>query len=472
MPFSPWLSRPKKSGRHNTISVALPASIVENAQGGELKALLVGQMARALTIYGVDEAWKSQKDSCKGVLFLNGGGWWILIFRRTGELCCFVFGGSLGLRLWSGVFGCFLLGCHEFTNATGPCLTSSKKRFGPGPGFWPFRTQKKQKKRKGRPWTGVSEKVTPGTDFEVSKSPGVLFEVIVFEDRSDAPRSDEETREKMCVHGFNGKRLGLGWKNKLLQLGLNLVQLLLGKSDYLRVLSVQMESQPLYPHELKQVCDNEMWWHFFSFHALNFSVVPEPLVLSSKSDWLFKDHLVVPVYIRVRWPKDSAKPAEDGISNGMAFFARNLQYLETPQYLRKQLVPVHKAGLGSLWICGWEIWEIGLADWNEGKQIQSWGVDIWQRRAMNTSLKWLYHVLHLKIFESKTTNPNLLTFFQAMPLLMPWGFEMGGSIGSLGCTTSPAQERAFAIPGRCCMGTFLSRDSCLWVSGFSSCLLT
>eukprot|EP00434_Breviolum_minutum_P037059 symbB.v1.2.032849.t1/scaffold4002.1/size59637/5 len=26
----------------------------------------------------------------------------------------------------------------------------------------------------------------------------------------------------------------------------------------------------------------------------------------------------------------------------MAFFARNLQYLETPQYLRKQLVPVHK----------------------------------------------------------------------------------------------------------------------------------
>ena len=36
--------------------MALPASIVENVQGGELKALLVGQMARALTIYGVDEA--------------------------------------------------------------------------------------------------------------------------------------------------------------------------------------------------------------------------------------------------------------------------------------------------------------------------------------------------------------------------------------------------------------------------------
>jgi len=49
-------ARPRKSGRSETLSVALPASIVENAQGGELKALLVGQMARALTIYGVDEA--------------------------------------------------------------------------------------------------------------------------------------------------------------------------------------------------------------------------------------------------------------------------------------------------------------------------------------------------------------------------------------------------------------------------------
>lgn len=70
MPFSFWLSRPKKSGRHNTISVALPASIVENAQGGELKALLVGQMARALTIYGVDEAWKSPKMAVRVFYFL------------------------------------------------------------------------------------------------------------------------------------------------------------------------------------------------------------------------------------------------------------------------------------------------------------------------------------------------------------------------------------------------------------------
>lgn len=37
------------------MSVALPASIIENAQGGELKAVLVGQIARALTIFSVDE---------------------------------------------------------------------------------------------------------------------------------------------------------------------------------------------------------------------------------------------------------------------------------------------------------------------------------------------------------------------------------------------------------------------------------
>lgn len=71
-----------------------------------------------------------------------------------------------------------------------PKKTKESAKAGPGPEFL---------------------KVTPGTDFEVSKSPGVLFEVIVFEDRSDAPRSDEETRERMsCVHGFNGKRLKLG----------------------------------------------------------------------------------------------------------------------------------------------------------------------------------------------------------------------------------------------------------------------
>ncbi|CAE8632251.1 unnamed protein product, partial [Polarella glacialis] len=44
-----------KGGRSTTISVMLPASIIDNCQSFELKAVLVGQIARALTIYGVNE---------------------------------------------------------------------------------------------------------------------------------------------------------------------------------------------------------------------------------------------------------------------------------------------------------------------------------------------------------------------------------------------------------------------------------
>lgn len=42
--------------------------------------------------------------------------------------------------------------------------------------------------------------------------------------------------------------------------------------------------------------------------------------------------------------RSDAKPSSDsaeGYSRGMAFFVRNLQYLETPQYLRRQLLPMH-----------------------------------------------------------------------------------------------------------------------------------
>ncbi|KAL8444000.1 hypothetical protein Emed_006443 [Eimeria media] len=41
--------------RQSTLSVALPASIIANAQSFEMKAALVGQVARTLTIMGVDE---------------------------------------------------------------------------------------------------------------------------------------------------------------------------------------------------------------------------------------------------------------------------------------------------------------------------------------------------------------------------------------------------------------------------------
>lgn len=63
-----------KGARHYTTSVALPASFVENAQSGELKAVLVGQIARALTIYSVDEvvlyddiAYKSEDEGDDGM---------------------------------------------------------------------------------------------------------------------------------------------------------------------------------------------------------------------------------------------------------------------------------------------------------------------------------------------------------------------------------------------------------------------
>ena len=43
------------SGRNYTLSVALPGSILENAQSPELRTYLAGQVARALVIFNVDE---------------------------------------------------------------------------------------------------------------------------------------------------------------------------------------------------------------------------------------------------------------------------------------------------------------------------------------------------------------------------------------------------------------------------------
>ncbi|CAD7976311.1 unnamed protein product [Amoebophrya sp. A25] len=50
-----FMYKGKAGGRDWTLSVALPASIVANAQSHELRSYLVAQIARALTIYGVDE---------------------------------------------------------------------------------------------------------------------------------------------------------------------------------------------------------------------------------------------------------------------------------------------------------------------------------------------------------------------------------------------------------------------------------
>lgn len=42
-------------GRPYTLSVALPGSILDNAQSPELRTYLAGQIARACTIFCVDE---------------------------------------------------------------------------------------------------------------------------------------------------------------------------------------------------------------------------------------------------------------------------------------------------------------------------------------------------------------------------------------------------------------------------------
>jgi len=62
-----------KAGRHYTVSVALPASIIDNAPGGELKALLVGQIARAFTIFSVDEVVLWEDNSAAVTESMDGG---------------------------------------------------------------------------------------------------------------------------------------------------------------------------------------------------------------------------------------------------------------------------------------------------------------------------------------------------------------------------------------------------------------
>lgn len=49
------MKRKKREGRPYTVSVALPGSILENAQSPELRTYLAGQIARSLVIFNVDE---------------------------------------------------------------------------------------------------------------------------------------------------------------------------------------------------------------------------------------------------------------------------------------------------------------------------------------------------------------------------------------------------------------------------------
>jgi predicted SPOUT superfamily RNA methylase MTH1 len=42
-------------GREYTVSIALPGSVLDNAQTGELRTYLAGQIARAAAIFSIDE---------------------------------------------------------------------------------------------------------------------------------------------------------------------------------------------------------------------------------------------------------------------------------------------------------------------------------------------------------------------------------------------------------------------------------
>ena len=55
LPQGSLLMAVSSPGRHYTLSVALPGSILNNAQSLELRTYLAGQIARACAIFCVDE---------------------------------------------------------------------------------------------------------------------------------------------------------------------------------------------------------------------------------------------------------------------------------------------------------------------------------------------------------------------------------------------------------------------------------
>jgi hypothetical protein len=59
------VSAPDPVGRQWTVTVALPGSVVDNAQTHELRSALVGQVARACTVFNVDEivVFKTESDA-------------------------------------------------------------------------------------------------------------------------------------------------------------------------------------------------------------------------------------------------------------------------------------------------------------------------------------------------------------------------------------------------------------------------
>ena len=70
--------------RFSTVSIALPGSVLSNCQTRELRTLLVGQIARAATIYHVDEIIVFDDNLGKNSNN-NGGGWRDFKRRKNGQ---------------------------------------------------------------------------------------------------------------------------------------------------------------------------------------------------------------------------------------------------------------------------------------------------------------------------------------------------------------------------------------------------
>lgn len=68
------------SGRSYTLSVALPGSVLDNAQSPELRTYLAGQIARACTVFCVDEivVFEEQGEDVKWVSFFLT---WVFVLR-------------------------------------------------------------------------------------------------------------------------------------------------------------------------------------------------------------------------------------------------------------------------------------------------------------------------------------------------------------------------------------------------------
>lgn len=57
-------ARPRPPGRSYTVSLALPGSIIENAQSAELRTYLAGQVARAAAVFNIDEVIVFDEQGC------------------------------------------------------------------------------------------------------------------------------------------------------------------------------------------------------------------------------------------------------------------------------------------------------------------------------------------------------------------------------------------------------------------------